>query len=114
MKAADYWLQRYALTYSTRGTVDGATYTDVKAQLPAIYLLLFIALLSFGLFIYNIWRRGWVLPVVAVGLWALVSLIAGVAYPAFVQRFQVRAGGVDARKRPTSSTTSRPPARAST
>ena len=45
VKAADYWLQRYALTWSTRGTVDGATYTDVKAQLPAIYLLLFIALL---------------------------------------------------------------------
>ncbi|MEX1217333.1 MAG: UPF0182 family protein [Acidimicrobiales bacterium] len=89
VKAADYWLQRYALTYSTRGTVDGATYTDVKAQLPVIYLLLFIALLSFGLFIANIWRRGWTLPVVAVGLWALVSIIAGVAYPAFIQRFVV-------------------------
>jgi uncharacterized membrane protein (UPF0182 family) len=89
VKAADYWLQRYALTYSTRGTVDGATYTDVKAQLPAIYLLLFIALLSFCLFIYNIRRRGWTLPVVAVGLWALVSVVAGVAYPSFIQRFQV-------------------------
>ena len=89
VKAADYWLQRYALTFSTRGAVDGATYTDVKAQLPAIYLLLFIALLSFGLFIFNIFRRGWTLPVVAVGLWALVSVIAGVGYPAFVQRFQV-------------------------
>ena len=89
VKAADYWLQRYALTYSTRGTVDGATYTDVKAQLPAIYLLLFIALLSFGLFIVNIWRRGWTLPVVAVGLWALVSIVAGVGYPAFIQRFVV-------------------------
>ena len=89
VKAADYWLQRYALTYSTRGTVDGATYTDVKAQLPAIYLLLFIALLSFVLFIVNIWRRGWTLPVVAVGLWALVSIVAGVGYPAFIQRFVV-------------------------
>ena len=89
VKAADYWLQRYELTTSTRGTVDGATYTDVNAQLPAIYLLLFIAVLSFFLFIYNIWRRGWVLPVVAVGLWALVSVVAGVAYPAFIQRFTV-------------------------
>ena len=89
VKAADYWLQRYSLTFSNRGAVDGATFTDVKAQLPAIYLLLFIALLSFGLFIYNIFRRGWTLPVVAVGLWALVSVIAGVGYPAFVQRFQV-------------------------
>ena len=29
------------------------------------------------------------LPVVAVGLWALVAVVAGVAYPAFVQRFRV-------------------------
>lgn len=89
VKAADYWLQRYALTFSTRGFVEGATYTDVKAQLPALNLLMFIALLSCGLFIYNIWRRGWVLPVMAVGLWALVVLVAGTAYPAFVQKFQV-------------------------
>ena len=89
VKAADYWLQRYALTYSTRGTVDGALYTEVNAQLPAIYLLLFIALLSFLLFLVNIRRRGWTLPVVAVGLWALVSLVAGVIYPAFIQRFVV-------------------------
>ncbi len=58
VKAADYWFQRYALTFSTRGFVEGATYTDVKAQLPALNLLMFIALLSCGLFIYNIWRRG--------------------------------------------------------
>lgn len=90
IKAADYWLQRYELTTSTRGVVEGATYTDVNAQLPAIYLLLLIALLSFGLFIANIWRRGWVLPVLAVGLWAFVAIVAGGIYPAFIQRFQVQ------------------------
>jgi uncharacterized membrane protein (UPF0182 family) len=89
VKAVDYWLQRYELTFSTRGAVDGATYTDVNAQLPAIYLLLLISLLSCGLFIANIWRRGWVLPVVAVGLWGFVSIVVGIAYPAFIQRFQV-------------------------
>jgi uncharacterized membrane protein (UPF0182 family) len=89
VKAVGYWLDRYALTFSTRGVVNGATYTDVKAQLPALNLLMFIALLSCGLFIYNIFRRGWTLPVVAVGLWGLVALVAGTAYPAFVQRFEV-------------------------
>ena len=89
VKAVDYWLARYSLTFSTRGVVNGATYTDVKAQLPALQLLMFIALLSCGLFIYNIFRRGWTLPVVAVGLWALVAVVAGTAYPAFVQRFEV-------------------------
>jgi hypothetical protein len=89
IKAADYWLQRYELTFSTRGAVDGATYTDVNAQLPAIYLLLLISLLSAVLFLVNIRRRGWVLPVLAVGLWAFVAIVAGTIYPAFVQRFQV-------------------------
>ncbi|MDP6077084.1 MAG: UPF0182 family protein, partial [Acidimicrobiales bacterium] len=35
VKAADYWLARFELTTSTRGVVDGASYTDVKAELPA-------------------------------------------------------------------------------
>ena len=69
--------------------MDGATYTDANVELKAIYLLLLIALFATALFIANIWRRGWVLPVLAVGLWALVAIIAGEAVPQFVQRFQV-------------------------
>jgi hypothetical protein len=84
-----YWLSRYELTFSTRGTVDGATYTDVNVELRAIYLLMLIALFAFGLFIANIWRRGWVLPGMAVGLWVLVAVLAGGVVPAFVQRFRV-------------------------
>ncbi len=90
VKAAGYWLQRYGLTVSTRGTVDGATYTDVKIQLPAIYLLLMISLFAFALFIVNIFRRGWVLPVLAVGLWAFVAVVAGGIVPAIIQRFSVQ------------------------
>ncbi len=89
VKAAGYWLQQYGLTTSTRGTVDGATYTDVNVQLPAIRLLLLISLFAFLLFIVNIWRRGWVLPVLAVGLWAFVAMIAGGIVPALVQKFRV-------------------------
>lgn len=89
IKAVDYWFGRYELTLSTRGFVDGATYTDVQAQLPSIYLLLLISLLSCGLFIVNIWRRGWVLPVVAVGLWGFVQIVAGTIYPTFIQRVVV-------------------------
>ena len=90
VKAGGYWLQRYGLTVSTRGTVDGATYTDVKIQLPAIYLLLMISLFAMALFIVNIFRRGWVLPVLAVGLWAFVAVVAGSIVPAIIQRFSVQ------------------------
>jgi uncharacterized membrane protein (UPF0182 family) len=90
LKAAGYWLQRYKLVTSSRGVVDGATYTDVNAQLPAINLLFLISLLAAVLLIINVWQRGWRLPVIAVGLWGLVAVVAGAAYPAFVQRFQVQ------------------------
>ena len=90
LKAAGYWLQRYQLLFSSRGAVDGATYTDVKAQLPAIYLLVAISLTAFVLLLINVRRRGWVLPALAVGLWALIALVAGALYPAFIQRFRVQ------------------------
>jgi uncharacterized membrane protein (UPF0182 family) len=90
VKAAGYYLDRFQLTLSARGTVNGATYTDVKAQLPAIELLILISLFSVGLFLVNIRRRGWVLPVLAVGLWGFVAVIVGTIYPALIQRFKVQ------------------------
>ncbi len=89
VRAADYFLDRYGLVTSSRGFVDGASYTDVEARLPLIYLLMVIAVLAFFLFVYNIWRKGWVLPVIAVGLWAFVSIVVGNIYPFIIQRFQV-------------------------
>jgi uncharacterized protein len=90
VRAVGYWYDRYDLTYSSRGVVTGATYTDVKAQLPAITLLIFISLTSFVLLLVNIRRKGWVLPVLAVGLWGLIAVSAGAVYPAVVQRFFVQ------------------------
>ena len=89
VKAGGYYLQQFSLSVSTRGTVDGPTYTDIHAQLPAIRLLLAISVFSVLLFLYNIFRRGWVLPVLGVGLWAFVAVIAGTILPTFVQKFQV-------------------------
>jgi hypothetical protein len=90
VKAADYWLQRFELTGSSRGVVDGATYTDVNAQLPVLNLLVLISLAAAVLFVANIFRRGWTLPVLAVGLWVFVAVVAGGIYPQYVQSFQVR------------------------
>ncbi|MEC9089170.1 MAG: UPF0182 family protein [Actinomycetota bacterium] len=89
VKGAGYYLDRYELTLSERGFVTGATYTDIKAQLPALQLLMIVSVFCFGLLIFNIWRRGFTYPIIAVGLWALVASLAGTIYPALVQRFQV-------------------------
>ena len=90
LKAIGYFLQRYQLDTSTRGVVNGALYTDVKAQLPALTLLILISLVAMGLFVYNIRLQGWVLPIIGVGLWAFVSLIVGAVYPAIIQKFRVQ------------------------
>ena len=88
-KAWGYYLGQFDLLHSPRGVVSGASYTDVNAQLPALRILVFIAIACAVLFLVNIRLRGWALPVIAVGLLALVSITAGAAYPAFVQRFRV-------------------------
>jgi hypothetical protein len=89
-KTVQYYLARFGLTLSHRGVVDGATYTDVHAQLPALTLLMFISVAAAVLFILNIFRRGWVFPIIAVGLWGFISIVVGTIYPAIIQRFVVQ------------------------
>jgi uncharacterized membrane protein (UPF0182 family) len=89
VKGVQYYLAQFELNFSSRGVVQGASYTDTHAELRALQLLIAIAVIAAALFVWNIWRRGWVLPVIAVGLWALISLIVGTIYPAVVQKFRV-------------------------
>ena len=89
-KAAQYWLGQYQLNFSPRGVVTGASYTDVHAQLPALRLLAIISVISAVLFIVNIRFRSILLPLAAVGIWLLTSVLAGAAWPAAVQYFSVR------------------------
>ena len=90
VKAWGYWLGRFDLLTSPRGVVEGASYTDVKAQLPALNFLAIVAVICAILFFANIRLRQWSLPVIAVGLLALVSVLLGAVYPAFVQQFRVK------------------------
>jgi uncharacterized membrane protein (UPF0182 family) len=89
VKTAEYYFARFELNFSTKGAVDGAGYTQVKAELPALNLLIFISVVAAALFLWNIWRRGWVLPIIAVGLWGFVSIVVGTIYPALIQQFRV-------------------------
>ncbi len=90
VKTVQYWYARFDLVFSRRGPVDGAAYTDVKVQLPALRLLLVISLIAAALFIVNIWQRGWALPIIAVGLWGFVSIVVGTIAPAATQQFSVK------------------------
>ena len=90
VRAALYRLDAYRLLYSSRNTeFFGAGYTDVHARLPVLQLLLWTAVVTAVLLVINIWRQGWTLPVVAGAAWLLISIGAGVVYPAAVEKFQV-------------------------
>jgi uncharacterized protein len=89
VKAVQYYLGTFGLNFSERGVVTGASYTDVNAQLPALRLLAIISIISAILFIANIRFRRIALPIAAVGIWVLFTLLAGAVWPAFVQRFSV-------------------------
>ena len=90
LRALSYRLDTYQLLFTNNENVFGAGYADINARLPALNLLIAVSIFSAILFVINIWRRGWVLVAVSVAAWVFVSLAAGVAYPAIVQRFQVQ------------------------
>jgi uncharacterized membrane protein (UPF0182 family) len=89
LRALAYWHDRYELVTSTRGVFDGALATDVEVQLPALNLLALISIFGALLFLINIRRRGWGLPLVAVGLWAISHVVIGGIYPALYQRLRI-------------------------
>jgi uncharacterized membrane protein (UPF0182 family) len=88
-KAWGYYLGRFDLLTSERGVVHGASYTDVNAQLPALTFLTIVAVICALLFFVNARDRVWSLPIIAVGLLLIVSILLGTAYPAFIQQFRV-------------------------
>ncbi len=90
LKAAGYQLDKWDLLYSSRGQVFGASYTDVNAQVPALNLLILISFVAAVILLVNLWFRGWTLPLVAVGLWLVTSIVVGGVYPALVQRLSVQ------------------------
>jgi uncharacterized membrane protein (UPF0182 family) len=89
LKAWGYRLDQWSLVFSPRGVVTGTSYTDVHAQLPALRLLMVVALVCALLFFLNVRSRDFTLPVVGTLLFVLSSLLIGGLVPAFVQRFQV-------------------------
>ncbi len=84
-----YWLDIFELSFSPRGQVIGASYTDVHAQIPAYQILIVIAILSGIALMLNIRFKGWRLPAVAIGVWVAASVLIGGVYPALVQQFRV-------------------------
>ena len=95
VKAVAYWLDRYGLAFSLRGVVQGASYTDVHAVLPAKTMLAGIALICALLFFANVLVRNLLLPGAALALLVVSAIVVGGIYPAYVQQFQVKPNEVE-------------------
>lgn len=88
-QAFSYWISIFELDLSERGQVTGASYTDVHAQLPALQILIVIALVSAVILLLNIRSQGWRLPFIALGVWIGAAILVGSVFPALVQQFRV-------------------------
>jgi uncharacterized membrane protein (UPF0182 family) len=90
LKAVGYYLDRFGLAFSTRGRVQGASYTDVNAVLPAKNILVGIAVICALLFFANIVVRNILLPAGALALLVVSAIVIGGIYPAYTQQFRVK------------------------
>ncbi|WP_129843940.1 UPF0182 family protein [Streptomyces sp. RFCAC02] len=95
LKAVAYWFDRYGLAlkggdFRNAEGWTGLRYVDANAYLPAKTILTIIAAICALLFFAALWRRGWQLPVIGLGLMVLSAVLIGGVYPALVQQFQVR------------------------
>lgn len=87
--AGGTWLNIYDLMYSPRGVAFGASYTDLNASLPALYVQLALMILLALAMAVNI-LRSMLRPLAIVGaLWLAVTILAGNVYPAVLQRYSV-------------------------
>ena len=89
LKAVDYRLQMFELLFSTRGMTFGPGYTDINANLPALWILFFLALAVTVLLVINAFRRQTKLAFAGIAVLIVVSIGAGGIYPALVQKFRV-------------------------
>jgi uncharacterized protein len=84
-----HWLDRYDLLYSPTGAVFGVGYTDDHVTLPARTILTFVAFVSAVLLVIGAYSRGNKLPIIAVVLWVVFTVVGGNFIPGVFQRLRV-------------------------
>ncbi|MDO5736568.1 MAG: UPF0182 family protein, partial [Propionibacteriaceae bacterium] len=82
-------LDRFDYLTTTNALLTGVTYTDASARIPAHMIVAAIAVICALLCFYNAWKVRWSIPAVSVALLVVSSMILSVAYPWFMQNFEV-------------------------
>jgi uncharacterized membrane protein (UPF0182 family) len=87
--ALGFFLERYELLFSPSGVVFGASFTDVHARLQAYWMMAFVTLSVAALFLISLWRSGFLLPTVGIGLYLTVLILVSGLYPWLQQQIVV-------------------------
>ncbi len=90
VKIYGYRLAMYNLLYSGTGKVFwGASYTDVYARLPVLWLMMLVALGTAVVIFLSVKRRSFKAAGWSLGLLIVASLLGGTVYPAAIQKLVV-------------------------
>jgi uncharacterized membrane protein (UPF0182 family) len=90
VKVWSYALDRYLLLYDDNGIVVGAGFTDVHVELPALWLLIVLAVVAAIVAFANVRLRSAPLAVAAAVMVFGGAFVFGDAVPALFQRFYVK------------------------
>ncbi len=98
LKAWGYRLSMFDLV-NARGTLfDGAGYTEIHANMPALWILVVLALFGGCLVLLNIYRRGIGYSLAALLIIVGASIVVGSGYPALVQNLSVKPNELEKQK----------------
>ncbi len=98
VKGGGYYLDAFDLLLSPRGVSFGASYADVYGNLPALRVLMFLALIAAALCFTQIARAGYKFVFLGVGALVVVHLLGLNAYPTLLQRFRVTPNEIEAER----------------
>ncbi len=87
--AMGHWLDLFDLMYSPRGVAFGASYTDIYVSVPALWVMIAVALATAVILLLNIFLRRPALGLLAIFIWILLGAISQGFIPFLVQRYIV-------------------------
>jgi uncharacterized membrane protein (UPF0182 family) len=97
-KAAGYYLDAFDLLHSRRAVSHGAAYADIYGNLPALRVLVFLALIVAALCFTQIYRTGYKFVILGIGALVAVHLLGLNVYPTLLQRFRVTPNEIEAER----------------
>ena len=87
--ALGHWLNLFDLMYSPRGVAFGASYTDINVSMPALWVMVIVAVATAAILLANIYLRRPALSLLAIFIWIIVGIVGTGFVPSFVQRYAV-------------------------